>query len=374
METRQNGRKDRVEHRDVVAHGGGFVRARSIVLRHGWNTTCFQIINPGIEYWFGQSCEAVVGYVSSKGFRVVAGAPVCAEEHLAEVVSDFERESRDLGFSVCYFGAEGRLDLLVEHSTAHSRVLLGAQPVWRPNSWDSIVQNNRDIRSQLNRARNKGVLVTEWPVEKAENNQELSDCLDEWFKLKGLPPLHFVIEPDTLGRLEYRRIFVASVNEKVVGFLILSPIPTRSGWLTEQFPHRPGAPNGTVELMMHTAITTLADEGFEYVTLGLSPLSKRAKIGVFDNPVWLRFALGWMRKHGRRFYNFDGLDFFKAKLAPEYWEPVYAISNEASFSAGSLYAIANAFTHNHPFMAFGHGLSKAIRSESTNFINWVTRR
>ncbi len=368
METSQDGSQNRFEHGQL-----GYERAREIILRHGWNTTCFQIVNPGIEYWFGKNHDSVVGFVSSKGFRVVAGAPVCAEEHLAEMVADFERESKDLGFKVCYFGAEARLDRLVENTTTHSRVLLGAQPVWHPDRWNSIVQNNKDIRSQLNRARNKGVTVDEWPLEKAENNSQLSDCLDEWFQLKGLPPLHFVIEPDTFGRLKHRRTLVATVNGKVVGFLVLSPIPTRSGWLTEQFPHRPGAPNGTVELMMHTAISMIANEGFQYVTLGLSPLSKRANIEVFNNPIWLRFALGWMRKHGERFYNFDGLDFFKAKLAPEFWEPIYAISNEPSFSIRSLYSIANAFTNNRPFNAVRLGLGKAIRSELATFSNWVAR-
>lgn len=349
-----------------------FRLARELVLRHGWNTTCFQIVNPGIEYWFGKSHESVVGYVSSKGYRVVAGAPVCTEAALADVVSEFEIDSRKAGFSVCYFGAEARFDGLVEtYRDSHSRVLLGAQPVWRPAIWQNIVHSNKNIRAQLNRARNKGVLVDEWPVARAEGNQELSDCLNDWFELKGMPPLHFVIEPDTLNRLEHRRIFVATVHEKVVGFLVLSPIPTRSGWLTEQFPHRPGAPNGTVELMMHTAITALADEGYEYVTLGLSPLSKRAKIHVFDNPLWLRFTLGWMRKHGRRFYNFDGLDFFKAKFVPEYWEPVYAISNEPRFSISALFSIANAFTHNRPFSSFGIGLAKAIRTEIANFTSWL---
>ncbi len=348
--------------------------ARNIVVKHGWNTTCFQIVNPGIEYWFGREQESVVGFVSSKGFRVVAGAPVCAASDLKDVVAAFETDSRDKGFSVCYFGAEARLDGLLERSETHSRVLLGAQPVWRPENWASIVVARKDIRSQLNRARNKGLQVDEWPVEKAESNPELLDCLESWFELKGMPPLHFVIEPDTLGCLEHRRVFVASLAGRVVAFLVLSPIPTRSGWLTEQFPHRPGAPNGTVELMMHTAINTLADEGFEYVTLGLSPLSKRAKIKPFDNPLWLRFVLGWMRKHGQRFYNFDGLDFFKAKLAPENWEPVYAISNKPVFSAGALYSIANAFTANHPFRSFGAGVAKAIATEAHTFSSWITRK
>jgi phosphatidylglycerol lysyltransferase len=285
----------------------------------------------------------------------------------------FENDAAAKGESVCYFGAEARLEGVYRDSDDHARVLLGAQPVWRPAEWATIVSRNSSIRAQINRSRNKGVAITEWPLEKARNSAELRECLHLWLATKGLPPLHFVIEPETLNRLENRRVFVAEKGGRVEAFLVLSPIPERSGWLTEQFPHRPGAPNGTVELMMDAAVRVLAADGCEYVTLGLSPLSRRAKIEPFDNPFWLRFLLGWMRKHGQRFYNFDGLDRFKAKLSPEYWEPVFAISNEEQFSCKTLYAIALAFTENHPYHVFFTGLRKAIAAEYRNFRRWLSR-
>src|SRR5690348_2226982 len=263
-----------------------YLRARDLVMKYGWNTTCFQIVNPGIEYWFGDDGESVVGYVSSGRVRVVAGAPVCADERLASVTADFENDSAEKRSSVCYFGAEARLDAVLRDDPVYSHVLLGAQPVWHPARWPDIVARHSSIRSQLNRAKNKGVVITEWPVEKAHDNAELRSCLHAWLESKGMPPLHFVIEPETLTRLENRRIFVAEAKGSVVAFLVLSPIPERAGWLTEQFPHRPGAPNGTVELMMDQAFRAIASENCEYITLGLSPLSKRAKIEPFDNPLW----------------------------------------------------------------------------------------
>ncbi len=344
-----------------------YIKARDLVLQYGWNTTCFQIVNPGIEYWFGDDYESVVGYVTSGKSRVVAGAPVCGEESLPDVVGAFENDARANGLGVCYFGAEARLEGVLRDSEKHSRVLLGAQPVWHPANWTQVMARRASLRAQFNRARNKGVTINEWSIARATNNPALKECLDAWFTLKGLPPLHFVIEPDTLGRLENRRIFVAEHGSRVGAFLVLSPIPGRNGWLTEQFPHHPKAPNGTVELMMDTAIRVLAEEGFDYVTLGLSPLSKRASIEKFDNPVWLRGLLAWMRKHGQRFYNFDGLDAFKSKMTPERWEPVFAISNEPKFSGSTLYSIALAFTENRPFHVIAGGLRKAVGTELRMF-------
>ena len=350
-----------------------FKRARDLVLRYGWNSTCFQIVNPGIEHWFGDDGESVVGYVSSKGVRVVAGAPVCANETLSDVAARFEREAAENGETVCYFGAEARLEAVYHDSTQHSQVSLGGQPAWHPAHWAGIVDAKRSLRAQFNRARNKGVEIVEWSAEQAHDDPELRQCLEAWLATKGLPPLHFVIEPETLERLENRRIFVALRGARVEAFLILSPVPQRSGWLTEQFPHRPGAPNGTVELMMDQAIRKLGEEGFEYVTLGISPLSKRANIESADNPAWLRLLLAWMRKHGQRFYNFDGLDQFKSKLMPEYWEPVYAISNEPTVSGRTMWAIASAFADNRPFTVFGKGLWRAIRTEFGNLSRWLRK-
>jgi len=356
---------------DTITDRASFERARELVMRYGWNTTCFQIVNPGIEYLFGEDGESVVGYVSTGKVRVVAGAPVCGMAELPSVAVRFEKIAADEGETVCYFGAEARLEAFYHASKDHAKVLLGAQPVWHPKNWKDVIARRSSLRAQLNRARNKGVTIREWTREEAHNNPRLRECLEAWFTLKGLPPLHFVIEPETLERLENRRIFVAERDGEVTAFLILSPIPERNGWLTEQFPHHPNAPNGTVELMMDTAIRKLADEGFDYVTLGLSPLSKRARIEPFDNPAWLRLLLAWFRKHGQRFYNFDGLDAFKSKMTPDFWEPVFAISNEPTFSGRTLYAIAVAFSENKPFRVAGIGLARAIKAEFKNVISWL---
>ena len=114
----------------------------------------------------------------------------------------------------------------------------------------------------------------------------------------------------------------------------------------------------------------LADENYEYATLGLAPLSTRADIKPFRNPFWLRFLMAWARLHGKRFYNFDGLDAFKAKLQPKMWEPVFAISNESTLSLRTVYAIAAAFSENEPIKLFSSGIWRSILTE----IKWFNQK
>jgi len=345
-------------------------RVRELVLRYGWNSTSYQVINPGIDHWFSSEGDAVVGFVTRCRVRIVAGAPICAESRLADVAREFEQDATDAGERVCYFGAETRLESLYRGVYGYSMVALGAQPVWNPGQWKEMLAHHASLRAQLNRARNKGVSVSEWSADHATNNPALGRCLRQWLRTRGLPPLHFLVEPWTLARLADRRIFVAERRGEVVGFLITSPVPLRNGWLIEQNVRGDGAPNGTIELLIDAAVRAMAVDGNAYVTLGLSPLSRRARLPVDRNPVWLRFLLGWVRAHGRRFYNFEGLDAFKSKFRPARWEPIYAISDESSFSPTALYAVAAAFTHESPVMTVIRAVVRSLGTE----IGWLLER
>jgi phosphatidylglycerol lysyltransferase len=197
----------------------------------------------------------------------------------------------------------------------------------------------------------------------AEGHPLLQQCLDEWLSTRPLPPLHFLVEPETLGRLNDRKVFVALQDEHPIGFLVASPIPARRGWLIEQFVQKDGAPNGTAELMIDTAVRWMAEHAADYVTLGLAPLSSHTAIE--NQSFWLHFLFQWIRTHGRRFYNFDGLDRFKTKFQPDQWEHISAISNESRFSVRSLHAIAAAFTGGTPLRVVGGGLMRAVQREIT---------
>jgi phosphatidylglycerol lysyltransferase len=102
--------------------------------------------------------------------------------------------------------------------------------------------------------------------------------------------------------------------------------------------------------------------------MGLVPLANHGDGA--RNPWWLRLISRWARAHLRRFYNFDGLESFKAKFRPHYWEPIYAISNETRFSPATFYAVVAAFTKSPPFVALLIGLGKAVRQE----LRWMWER
>jgi phosphatidylglycerol lysyltransferase len=345
-----------------------------LVLRHGWISTAYQILNPGIRLWFSDRREAVVGYISWGRVRVVAGAPICEEEDLAAAAAEFEADAREEGMGVCYFGAGSRLEKLLGAAKGYSRIQLGAQPAWDPSGWPGILADRPSLRAQLYRARNKDVTVEEWPAETAGGSEELRRCLGDWLSRRGMPSMHFLVEPQTLGRLWDRRVFVAARKGRPIGFLVATPVPMRKGWLIEQIVRSREAPNGTAELLVDAAFRTAEKDGLRYLTLGLSPLSGLDRDPAKEGPLWLHLSFHWLRLHGSRFYNFRGLEHFKSKFSPSEWEPIYAICNRPAFSPRILLAIAAVFSGISPFLFVARALAKAARQEGSWILRWLKGR
>jgi phosphatidylglycerol lysyltransferase len=337
--------------------------ARDLVMRHGWNAVAYQILNPGMTHWFSRDRDAVAGYVSFAGVRVVAGAPVCAAERLASAAAELEAEAAAQRERVLFFGAGARLEQVYAKRSDHSLVRLGAQPVWEPAAWRDIVRRKASLRAQLNRARNKGVHIAQWPAERASASETLRAVLRDWLATRGLPPLAFLVQPDLLDNLGDRRVFVAERDRRVVGFLIGTPVPARRGWLVEEWPRTRDAPNGTTHSLVDAAMRAFADDGSPYVTLGLAPLAEHGGGATAGQPAWLRMALRWVRAHGRRFYNFAGLEAFKAGMQPTSWEPIYAIAPGGRFTPRMLRAVAGAFSGGNPELLVARAVWSGAREE-----------
>lgn len=316
-----------------------------------------------MEHWFSADRKALVGFVRSKGFAIVAGAPICSPETLESVVQEWEKFVDKSKLKTCYFGAEARLINVLSQSKSHSSIDLGAQPEWSPQSFVKSIQSHPSLRAQINRAKNKNIKVNEWPYELAENHPELQKVLDKWLKTRGLPPLHFLVEYQTLGNLKDRRIFVATIHDKVIGFVTLCPSPARNGWLTEQFVRSPIAPNGTIEFLLQQAALTVLKDKATYFTMGIVPLIRENTKNEIPESRLLKLIRFWANAHLTRFYNFKGLKQFKAKFFPDEWKPVVVYVKDKKFRISHLVAIANAFTQVNPIFALAQGIARAVTTE-----------
>jgi phosphatidylglycerol lysyltransferase len=114
--------------------------ARQLVMELGWNSTCYQLLNAGIEHWWSRDRRALVGFVRAGGTAIVAGAPVCEATRLQDTIDEWEMYAAEQRLTVVYFGAEDRLQQTLGRTNEYTTVTLGSQLEWRPSDFVRRIQ------------------------------------------------------------------------------------------------------------------------------------------------------------------------------------------------------------------------------------------
>lgn len=347
-------------------HGDGSAQQPQVLamlMRHGWNSTSFQVLEPGLQYWRGGE-DSCVAYLDTGRAWVVAGAPIASESDLARISADFCEAARRYGRRVVFFGVERRF--LAQVSGRAIRI--GEQPSYDPSEWRATVQATPSLRKQLNRARNKGVQVRRLIPAEIERptalRQQIEALIARWLRAKPLPAMGFLVRVAPFSFLKERRTFIAHQRGQVVAFCSVVPIYARNGGFIKDLIRDPNAPNGTLELLVDAAMQDAAATGKDTMTLGLAPLA-----GAVED--WLSYA----RWAGSSLFDFAGLSAFKAKFRPRHWVPVYLAFPPGRSSVLAIYDSLAAFAHGK-LVRFGlqallRGPGIVVRLMATLLIPWM---
>lgn len=260
---------------------------------------------------FGSFGTGEVAYARIDGFGaraswIAVGNPLVAEAAEPETSDAFREQARSAGARASFFGVEGR-EGAAPNWKGFQALLLGDEPLYRTAEWPRVLASRGALRYQLARARRRGVSV-------APGAADARPLLDAAALRRRMPTLDFVVrwsEPTDA------RTFVARVGGEggtVVGLAVVREVPAVGRWFVEHLLRSADAPNGATELLFDAVIRAGAAEGVGEISLGLVPLSPSLRL-----PGPLRAA----RKLGALFYDFDGLNHFKAKLAPQERRPIY---------------------------------------------------
>jgi hypothetical protein len=287
-------------------------RVLGLLKRFGREATSFQLLEPGLLYWFDGD-DACIAYCEVPGAWVTAGEPLCEMSARSALVERFSRAAEREGRRVRFFYVSE--DFCKE--TKLWRAHIGEQPYWDPAEWESTLAASKSLREQLRRGRAKGVTVREVEAHELRDPESplraaCDALIRRWLSARGMHELRFMVLVHPFAFAEERRYVVAERAGAVLGFAASVPIYQGGGWFLEDLIRDEDAPNGTAELLVDRTLRVIAKEGARYFTLGLAPLAGEV------NPL-----LAFTRKHTRRLYNFPGVQRFKEKLRPRAWQPVY---------------------------------------------------
>ena len=286
------------------------------------------------EVWYSSEGKGAVPYTSRAGIWIVAGDTLAADCDIAEVTREFVAHARRHGKVVAFLPATERFAKQMCGGGVRI-VRIAAAPYFDLTIWNPRGNVAKHLRSSINRARRSGLTVAPVDDLSSEFRSEAAGLLSAWSGsrragiafgwLFAMRPFH---DADTK-----RYVSARTPDGKLVGLLVASPIPTREGWYLEDVLRADDAPRGTADLLVYETFRTLALEGAKLATLGSVPLCEERggpPISLGNN----RLLEGLLRitpRVLRRIYNFTGLQQFKSKFVPSWWENEYAVVSSGRF-------------------------------------------
>jgi phosphatidylglycerol lysyltransferase len=252
---------------------------------------------------------------------VVAGDPLCAPEDTLPVLKAFSR----------WAGSQYRIALVLVSNwlvplfkeAGYGTIEVGSDPFFDLQTWRPRGDRAKKVRSAVNLARRSGVTISAYQVTEGRELQleeKLKVCAEAWLTGQRGFTIRFFSAMRPLEWAEEKLYFAAWHQGRLIGFVTCSPIYARNGWYIEDIIRCPEAVYGTTELLITTAFESLRQEGFSVATLGLSPFANSRPDT--EHPGRAR-VLTFILTALAPFYNFRGLQHYKKKFAPSWWESVY---------------------------------------------------
>nr|WP_216671356.1 bifunctional lysylphosphatidylglycerol flippase/synthetase MprF [Mangrovicoccus sp. HB161399] len=176
------------------------------------------------------------------------------------------------------------------------------------------------LRTSHNRALRDGLAFEmHAPPHSAAFIESLRPISEAWLTSKAGGEKGFSVgafDPDYLARTP---IATVTFGGRTVAFANLWATGQKARATLDLMRHADDAPNGLMEFLFTELLLHYKAEGFAEFSLGNAPLSGlEARRG---GPLTARLG-AFVYRHGRQFYNFEGLRAFKDKFDPK-WEPVY---------------------------------------------------
>lgn len=323
-------------------------RVLAALRAHGYQSQSYNILTGEKRFYFSDTVAGgVVAYVVIAGVAVVAGDPLCAEDEIRDLCSEFLDFCQENGWR-CAFQAVTLRTLEQLQYIGFGFMKIGEEPLFRLNDFSLGGGKFRDLRRDIRRAQSDGMTVIEYsPSPKSKERDpaieaEMKALSEEWAKQKGSGEFGFLVGTPSLDDPGERKYFVAALNGHVEAFCVCTPIFARNGVYFDLLRRKEKPVRGTVELLIVESFRLLKEQGYELASLGTAPLSGEHA----EDPVqgwFIELAMDIAFHRLGYFYSFKPIYRFKEQFGPDSWEPRYLAYHPARFNPVVIYALLKAY-------------------------------
>lgn len=268
---------------------------------------------------FSDCGQAFVMYGRRGRTWIVLSDPVGARAAWPALVTKFVRAAKAEGCRVAFYQvSQAFLPTAVD--TGFRLFKLGDQAVLDLTTFDLKGGDWLKLRRSINRAERDGLEFAVLPASAVPAfMDELGAVSDRWLAHHNAAEKGFSLGTFQRGYVASHPVAVIRLEGRIVAFANILTTETRTTAFIDLMRHLPGVHRGAMDLLFVRIIQHLQAEGYLKLNLGMAPLSGLSNRACA--PLWHRLGR-FVFENGERFYNFKGVQAFKAKFDPD-WQPRY---------------------------------------------------
>ncbi len=300
----------------------------SYLQEHGRHSLAYATLQPGLRY-FDVPRVGFLGYQSYGGRDFVLSNPICADDDLETLLGEFIRTHEHPCFVQIY-----RREAEILRDVFHQYAVQMGVEVWLDGAtWTTQGGQKTHIRRWINTARNANVRVQ--PLARERPQHDVQRVSDQWRASRtNERTLRFLVRDfyRDPGVQALTRPYGAFQQGALIGVVDFAPIfgsQRTTGYYADIVRMIPGAPNGTSDLIIATALQEFIGEKATILSLGLAPLAKLAPCS--NEPLFMRRLLSLLYVAGNRIYSFKGNYFHKEKYRGEEVPVFYTTKHRNAF-------------------------------------------
>jgi phosphatidylglycerol lysyltransferase len=270
---------------------------------------------------FNDAQTAFIMYAVHGRSWVALGDPIGPASEVPELIWRFREMCDRVGGRPAFYQVSGdTLPLYLDVGLTPIKV--GEEARVKLDEFSLDQPGRKDLRYSVRRAERDGLTFDIVPRAQALSvMDELKPISDAWLETRNAAEKRFSVGAFDPAYLSEFDIAVVRVNGRITAFAnIWTALGGRQA-AVDVMRFDPGASPYTMEFLFARLLVWTKEQGFEWLGLGMAPLSGLA--GRDLAPIWQRLG-AMVFQAGERFYNFRGLRLFKDKFKPT-WEPRYLV-------------------------------------------------
>lgn len=307
---------------EAPSDGRDIQHARTLLHLYGKNPCSYLTLEEDKTLYFGKSVDGVIPYGTVDDTVIVNGDPICADENFGTLLAEFREFCQKSAYKLFFLGLTD--DYLEEYKKqGFGIVKAGEEARFRLADYEISGKKGAKMRMNINHATKAGITIKEYRIGEQRDPEieaGLTRVSDEWLSEKKSGLLTFTMGTVGLDNPMDRRYFYAQTEAgKIVAFVVFVPFMAGNGYMADVTRHGNDAPGGVMETIIYQAFQAFKEEGIEYGSLGVAPLTGLDEKSANPIEKLLRFIYDNLNAC----YGFRDLYRAKEKYSPTEWVPSY---------------------------------------------------